>query len=829
MAIKPTYEELEERVQELERSQSNYKRLEEVLSENQSQIQMLSEKVPLAYQSLDENGNFIAVNPPWLDVLGYSREEVVGKSFSDFLHPDWKDHFKENFPRFKAVGEILGVEFEMVKKDGSYILVSFHGKIGKNKYGNFQQTHCILQDITEQKRSEKTLFESQNKLATHLNNTPIGALSWDLDFLTTEWNPAAERIFGYSREEALGKHAAELILPVELKEQVGKIFHNLISEKGGAHNINENRTKNGRIILCDWNNTILKDFEGKIIGVASLVQDITERNRTEEELRKSEEKFRDFFENNPVSCWLEDFSGVKDYFDDLRKAGVSEIEGFFQKHPEWVAKCAQAIKIKDVNQATLNLHNAKTKEELFQGLERTFTPESYEVFKKEMIDVWNGKKHASYDAVVQTLDNEVRYVIMSFKIAPGHEESLRNVLVTFLDITDKTLAEQKQKKLEKQLLQSQKMEAIGTMAGGIAHDFNNMLAIIIGNADMALDDVPEGSPSKYNINQIIEASERVKALVRQILTFSRKADQKLLPANLCPIIKDSLKLLRSTTPATISIVQNLCKESKESKVVMADPTQINQLFLNLCSNAIYAMDEKGTLAVNGKIIDLVADDITHHPGMKPGLYFKLSISDTGTGITKENQERIFDPFYSTKGVDEGTGMGLSMVLGIVKSHRGFIEVNSELGEGTEFIIYFPAMANTPPEKKEEIYKEYPHGSERILFVDDEEMLAEMGGRILEQLGYDVTVKLSSTDALETFQSNPEAFDLVITDQSMPNISGADLAVELLKARFNIPVILCTGYSNKISEEESKILGIKKYLTKPIGKRKLAKSIREVLD
>jgi len=253
------------------------------------------------------------------------------------------------------------------------------------------------------------------------------------------------------------------------------------------------------------------------------------------------------------------------------------------------------------------------------------------------------------------------------------------------------------------------------------------------------------------------------------------------------------------------------------------------LLMNLCSNAIYAMDEKGTFEVNGKIVDLEVSDTIYQPGMKPGRYFKLSVSDTGIGIAEEIKERIFDPFYTTKDVNEGTGMGLSIVLGIVKSHNGFIQADSKPGEGTVFTLFFPIIENTQPLEKEVVSDESPQGDQRILFVDDEEMLAVMGGRMLERLGYHVTVKSSSNEALETFRSSPEAFDLVITDQSMPNMSGAELAVGLLEIRPDIPIILCTGYSKKISKEEAKRLGIRKYLQKPLDRKQLAKFVREVLD
>ncbi len=394
------------------------------------------------------------------------------------------------------------------------------------------------------------------------------------------------------------------------------------------------------------------------------------------------------------------------------------------------------------------------------------------------------------------------------------------------DISDRKKAEEEKLKLEGQLRQTYKMEAIGTMAGGIAHDFNNILAIILGNADMAKDDIPDGNPAKYNIDQIFEASNRAKDLVKQILTFSHQSEQQLLPVEPCSIIKESMKLFRSTTPATVCLVQNICEDYC---MIMADPTQLRQLFMNLFSNAVHAMDEKGTLGVTVAVVDFETGDIAHHSDLNHGRYLKFKVSDNGMGMNKNTQERIFDPFYTTKKVGEGTGMGLSIVLGIVKSHKGFIEVDSEPGAGTIFSIYFPVVEDMHVQNMERVTEEYSRGNERILFVDDEEMLAELGTRILRRQGYQVTVKTSSNDALETFKSDPGSFDLVITDQSMPNMSGSELSAELLNVRPDIPIILCTGYSKKISAEKTREIGIKEFCTKPLDRKILTQITRKVLD
>ncbi len=380
-------------------------------------------------------------------------------------------------------------------------------------------------------------------------------------------------------------------------------------------------------------------------------------------------------------------------------------------------------------------------------------------------------------------------------------------------------------KLEEQLRQSQKMEAVGTMAGGIAHDFNNILAIILGNAEMAIDEIPIGNPARHNIDEVLEASNRAKDLVRQILAFSRKEKKELIPIRPHSLIKETLKLLRSTTPTTVSIIQSI---SNNCGTIKADPTQLHQLMMNLFANAVHAMDEKGEITVDLQEVNLNSEEYTHNGTMSSGHHVMLSVSDTGCGMDKEKIERIFDPFYTTKDVGAGTGMGLSVVHGIVESHGGFITVESDVGKGSTFNIYFPVTEENEA-LKVETTTPFQTSTEHILLVDDEKSLLDMTKRILENLHYKVTTEISSVKALEIFKSNPDQFDLIITDQSMPNMSGSEFVAEILKVRPDIPIILCSGYSSKVSEENAKDKGISKYLNKPYSRKILSDAIREVLD
>ncbi len=399
------------------------------------------------------------------------------------------------------------------------------------------------------------------------------------------------------------------------------------------------------------------------------------------------------------------------------------------------------------------------------------------------------------------------------------------LLSTILDITERKQAEEERKRLEDWLRQSQKMEAIGTLAGGIAHEFNNVLMVMIGFTQMAIDDISPATPLYQNLQEVLTAGKRAKDLVRQILTFSRKSDHKRIPVPLPSLVHATLTLLRASLPTTIAIQQHI---APEAGAVLADPTQIHQILLNLCTNAEHAMREMGGILAIG-LDHVEVDDAfaVSRPELQVGPHVRLTVRDTGHGMPPEVVERIFDPFFTTKGIGEGTGMGLAIVHGIVTSHGGAITVESRPGHGTTFAVYLPRITAAA---ESEVYPEMslPHGTGCILFVDDEETLARLGQGMLQRLGYDVVARTSSTKALEAFRAMPERFDLVITDQTMPHMTGEMLVKELQRIRPDIPIILCTGFSHVMHAEKAQALGIEAFLMKPVIARDLAVTIQQVL-
>ena len=390
---------------------------------------------------------------------------------------------------------------------------------------------------------------------------------------------------------------------------------------------------------------------------------------------------------------------------------------------------------------------------------------------------------------------------------------------------DRLMEETKEReRAEEQLRHSQKMEALGTLSGGIAHDFNNILAAILGFTEMVHDDLPKDSREKHHLERVLQAGLRGRELIKQMLTFSRKTEQDKKRLLMSSVITESIQLLRASLPSTINIQLDI---RSESGLILADPVQIQQVVMNLCTNAAHAMRERGgTLGI--ELADYSVSPSCGSDGMKAGLYMKLGISDTGTGIAPEIRDKIFDPFFTTKKPGEGSGLGLSVVHGIVKQSDGYVMVESEPDKGSSFILYFPKVAAEPlPDRVSD--EGIPTGRERILFVDDEEALVEMGTDLLAELGYAVEAKTSSTEALALLKEDPSRYDLVITDQTMPDMTGIELARRILPIRPDISIILCTGFSHLVDADSAKAARIRAFVMKPLTKGELARTVRKVLD
>ncbi|MCP4694788.1 MAG: response regulator [Desulfobacterales bacterium] len=486
---------------------------------------------------------------------------------------------------------------------------------------------------------------------------------------------------------------------------------------------------------------------------------------------------------------------------------------------------ADAIVIYDLDENPTYVSPAFTRvfgwpREEFKGQWNWFIPESERAATRSILTrtIENGVPCHDYETKRRHRDGFMVDVSLSASRYDDHEGRPAGVLVIYRDISEK-------KRLEVKLQHSERLEAIGTLAGGIAHDFNNILSSVIGYTELALDDVEEGTLLESNLEEVLIAGNRARELVQQILAFSRQTDQEQKPVQVKLLVKEALKLLRASLPATIEIRQHIQSDA----LVMADPTQINQVIMNMCTNAGHAMQIKGgVMEVSLSSEELTPEFTSRRMNIKPGKFLKLVVKDSGHGMSATVMSRIFDPFFTTKPQGEGTGLGLSMVHGIISGLGGLITPYSEPGKGSRFEIYMPVI-ETEASPKITAQKVLPSGAEHILFVDDEPPIVKMGKQSLERLGYHVETRTSSLEALELFKAKPRRFDLVITDMTMPNMTGEDLSLEMLEIRPDIPIILCTGFSNIITEERAKKVGIKAFVTKPILMREIAETIRNVLD
>ncbi len=422
-------------------------------------------------------------------------------------------------------------------------------------------------------------------------------------------------------------------------------------------------------------------------------------------------------------------------------------------------------------------------------------------------------------------DQSVRFIrAQTFPMRNAFGEVVRMAGVAE-DMTEQKRVQDTLVKSERQFRQSSRMEAIGTLAGGIAHDFNNILTAILGYTELGLASVPKDSRTQRNLQEVLTAGHRAKHLVLQILAFSRQSGQAKRPTPIHTVIQEALKLLRATIPSTIEIRDSLMTQAS----VLADPTQLHQVVINLCTNAEYAMRETGSLLeITLADFEVTEENVRSVSGLRIGPHVRLTIQDNGTGMSSDVLERMFDPFFTTKPIGEGSGMGLSVVHGIVANHGGALMVDSQRGKGTKIEVYLPAIP-APVWDGAGDQGTIPLGKETILFVDDEETIVRLGKELLEQLGYTIEVQTNSLEALNVFRHDPQRFDLVITDQTMPGLTGEALSRELLRIRPELPIILCTGFSHIMTAEKAKALGIQAYLMKPLAIRDLAPIVRHVLD
>ncbi len=753
---------------------------EDALRHSEEKYKALYENAPLSYQSLDESGCFLDVNPAWLKNLGYEREGVIGKSFAEFLHPDWKPHFEKNFPEFKRRGYVSDVQFKIRHKQGHYLDISFEGCIGYWPDGSFRQTYCVFQDITERKRAEEALRESEEKYRLTYNSSPDAVnINRLRDGLYVDINEGFTQLTGFTREDVIGKTSSEINIWHDPSDRA-KLVQGL--QKNSYYDNLEARfkRKDGSLTTALMSARLLiLNGEAHII---SITRDISARKEAEAEHERL-------------------MSAIK---QAIEMVVITDPEGTIQF----------------VNPAFEHITGYKQHEAIGQNPRILKSGQHDEAFYKGLWNTIRAGNRWSGRLVNKRKDGSLYTAECSISPVMSSNGEVLNFVWISRDIT-------KELELEKGMIQAQKMEAIGTLAGGIAHDFNNILGAITGFAEMAAMRLDPESPEKRYLEQVLRGGDRAKDLVKQILAFSRQAEEEKRPVNVSHILKEVLKFLRATLPTTITIDSHI---DRDSGIVLADPVQFHQIIMNLCSNAGYAMRARGGLLhVDLHNIELDAERAKNvDPDLSTGSYIHLMVSDTGEGIDRTTLDKIFNPFFTTKGKGEGTGLGLSVVHGIVKSLGGAITVESERGSGATFQVFLPRL-EAPCEQKPEQNEPLPTGDGRVLFVDDEEVLTQVARHMLERLGYEVVTATNSKQAVDLFFLEPERFDMVITDLTMPKITGIELTKTILAIRPDIPVLLCTGYLNEDTERQARQAGIREIVMKPMKMGDLGATIQKVLN
>ncbi len=773
---------------------TEHKKAVHTLRQSEERFRALTESTSDWIWEVDQNGVYTYASPKIKDLLGYEPTEVLGKTPFDLMPADEAKRIEGEYRNRLTSGEPFShFENTNLHKDGRLVVLETSGVPIVDRDRSLLGFRGVDRDITDRKQAVEELKEREKTLRSIFRAAPVG-IGLVIDRILKEVNDRICEMVGRSRDELVEKSARILYPTEEDFEWVGREKYRQIHKRGTGTVETRWQHKNGQLIDVLLSSTPL-DPDHLSAGVTFTALDISDRKRAEEAQRQSEERLQLTLDAAQLGMW--DFNPTTftdTHFNErwFTMLGYSPDE-LPQSSDTWL----QLIHPDDMEQ-TRQLLDSHLK----------------------------GETNYLAEFRLKAKDGQYRWIqSVGRVVAWDRNGTPERMIGIHIDITGRKEAEKERKRIEAELRQAQKMEAIGTLAGGIAHDFNNILGAIWGYAELAAMDTPDDLPVKTSLQQVLTACGRARDLVQQILAFSRQAEQEERPIKLGPIIEESLKLLRASIPATIQIGQSI---DKDSGTVVIDPSQAHQVLMNLCTNAAHAMRETGgVLEVGLTNMDIDTQRAAQSRDLEPGPYVRLTVSDTGHGIEPNLIGRIFDPYFTTKEKGVGTGLGLSVVHGIVKGHGGTVSVSSTPGKGATFHVYLPRL-KAQAAREARPAEPLPTGNERILLVDDEQTLVQIGQQMLERLGYTVVSRTSPIEASKAFRANPDGFDLVITDQTMPNMTGDKLAKQLMDIKPEIPIILCSGFSELTDEKRARAMGIRAYVMKPLVMSDLAQTIRKVL-
>ena len=649
-----------------------------------------------------------------------------------------------------------------------------------------------LRNLTHELKIAREHETFMNDITKHFNDY---LFYHDMDGNIQDYDPARQRESDYTKNDIRRMNIRDLV-PDQYKPEVSGYLERIRQNGSDSGYLNVVNRRGDHVIL-EYMSSVVYNAKGDPVGVRGISRDVTERVEAVKALRESEQKYRNILETIDDGYYEVDLVGNYIFFNTpmCRMLGY-DCEALYGKNYADIVH-------EDYRRAVYQQFNY--------------------VFR-------TGKPIRAFDFKWIRKDGTVYFLDVSISLRRDENDNPIGFQGIARDVTKRIKTREKQKELEEQLQQSQKMESIGTLAGGIAHDFNNILFPIVGYTDLAMKGVPVCSKTYENLEKVMNSANRARELVEQILNFSRRSVEKdAAPVMIQPAVKENIKLLQTTVPANIAITSDIAGETGK---VLITQSHIHQVVMNLCTNAYQAMDaaRSGLIHVCLKQVEVADGSCPAYDRVSPDPYLLFSVSDNGCGIDPELTEKIFEPYFSTKTREKGTGLGLSVTYGIVKNAGGTIIVNSEVGSGTRFDVYLPVTHESNGVIEKGMYSILdPPGDERVLLVDDEHRIVELQQQVIESLGYHVTATASSTEALEIFTSRPDQIDLVLTDQAMPEMAGIELVEKLRRVRPDIPVILCTGYNDTHTREKALDLEINCMLQKPLTRNELALAMRKVLD
>jgi PAS domain S-box-containing protein len=729
-----------------------------------------------------ETGRFLEVNDGHERVIGYRREEVVGRTSVEVgTFRSVQDREKFAGP-LRANGYVRDLELQIVNRAGRTLDVVCSAECFDLDGMRYAVT--TIRDVSESKRIEAALKANEERFRSFVENASVGIYRSTPDGRIVLVNPALLKITGYDSFEDLA--ARNLETGSYEPNYSRRDFRERVEREGVLKGWEaEWKTRDGSTIFVRESTTVIRGPDGSVLYYDGIIEDISERKRAEQALRESEERFRNLTEAS--------FEGIV-----ITEAG----------------------RILDINDQGLKMLGYERAEMVGREAVEFVSPESRET----VADAIRSQREIEYEH--QMVRKDGTHIQVEVRAKMAHTGGRKVRMTALRDVSERHEAEKRRKSLEEQLRQTHKMEALGTLAGGIAHDFNNILTVITCNTELLKMKLTEDNEINDHLDAVAQAGARAAGLVRQILTFSREEVTQRKAIQLAPVVAEAMKFLRSTIPSTIEISIDL---AADAPAVLADATQIHQVVMNLGTNAWHAMkDRPGRLEVKLEAFDVDVDLAGRVPNLRVGRCARLTFSDSGKGMDPATISRIFEPFFTTKPVGEGTGLGLSVVHGIMQNHEGAITVSSEPGEGTTFQLYFPAHKSV--ESSVEVRKpSVPTGNgESILLVDDEPPIVLLSKNILQRLNYTVEAHTNVLEALESVRSAPERFDLVILDQTMPVMTGIDLAGRIGKIRPDLPIILTTGYAGQLKIDQLRALGIRELLLKPSTIQSLGSLVHRVL-